>query len=36
LPIVANGNARWERTEVVNENGEVQLCVENTLATRLR
>ena len=35
-PIVANGNARWERTEVVNENGEVQLCVENTLATRLR
>ena len=35
-PIIANGNVRWERTEVVNPEGEVQLFVANTLATRLR
>jgi hypothetical protein len=34
-PRVENGSVRWDRTEVLNEFGALQLVVEDTLATRL-
>ena len=34
-PRVENGNVHWDRTEVLNEIGALELVVEDTFATRL-